>query len=851
MCNKMRTKCGIILAVVICANAIFAADGVNAPCISRIFREARVTRGNTNVLKIQPIDEAAWLWMPGEIGFSRVKTSLLDADRGGKIVPEDIVFLKFRNAFNVSEDDGPLVLDVSADERFYLTIDGQFVARGPNRSSPDNWQYQTYSIEGLTSGTHVAEAVVWRLGDHAPIAQLSHRGGFILKAEGVYDAKLTTGKSEWKVGRLTGISSIGLDDDAGAWGTGTQFEITGCGPYSGEPAEWDDAEVVRCDAGAKGPIIYGGRTSGWMLFPTQLPDQTERRIVPGRIMAVAKDVPFRSLHVYTEAEFKDTIDIAKPFTVPANTKMQLAWDLGNYYCAYPEVVVSGGNGAKLAICFSEAAKRGDTNLKASEPDARGKIAGRYLAAFGDTFVSDGRDRAEFSAPWFRCGKWVRIDIETQDEPLKVDSVALVESRYPVELESMFSSLDDATLADVRRICARAMQMCCHEMLFDCPYYEQQMYPGDARIQLNVLSAMSRDDRMVKRAIELFELGTHSDGMCPFNWPTRGLQEGASYTLCYLLMYGDYARNHADREWLRARLPGMRRSMAGIEYYENGDGLLENLPGWNFMDWTVGWDKDGTAKGCRAKEGVNVELNLFWNLAMRSAATVERALGNELQARYWEEKSKQLKAKIVETFWSEQRGLMADTPEKRDFSEHAQALALIGDVLPADKAEVAFRHLVEDGDLKRCTVYFSYYLFETYFKFGRGDLFLKRLDLWRDYVKKGLATTQEAPDSEENGEVKESRSDCHAWGSHPIWFMQTGLAGIRSAAPFFEKVLVAPCPGGLKELKARHPHPRGWIEVDLRFDGYKARGTVATPVSGTFAFGGKEISLHSGENQIER
>jgi hypothetical protein len=58
------------------------------------------------------------------------------------------------------------------------------------------------------------------------------------------------------------------------------------------------------------------------------------------------------------------------------------------------------------------------------------------------------------------------------------------------------------MADIRRICARAMQMCCHEMLFDCPYYEQQMYPGDTRIQLQVLSALSQDDRMIRRAIEL-------------------------------------------------------------------------------------------------------------------------------------------------------------------------------------------------------------------------------------------------------------------------------------------------------------------------------------------------------------
>ena len=826
---------------------VAAMEAVRAGAgVRRVFRDARVTRGNTNILKVQPIDDASWLWMSGDSGSSHGKVDFWEGDRKGKSVEGEVSFLKFRNEFNVGKGDGTLVFDVSADERFYLALDGEFVARGPNRGTVENWQYQTYVVDALAEGPHVIEAVVWKIGDFGPLAQLSYRGGFVFKANGAYDAKLTTGKGSWKVGRLSGIRPIGKD--AGAWGTGSQFEITGCGPYSGDPSSWETPEVVRGDAGVTGPRIYGGRTSGWMLFPSQIPDQTEYPCVPGRVKAVAKGAEFRSQHVYTEDEAKETVDLSKPFTVPANTKMQLAWDLGRYYCAYPDVTLSGGKDAKFAICFAEASHRGDTHKKTSEPKARDLIVGRYLPAFGDTFVSDGCKGAKFSAPWFRCGKWVRIDIATKDEPLTVDSVAIIESRYPVEMKSVFSAPDDPSLGAIREISARAMQMCCHEMLFDCPFYEQQMYPGDTRVQLNVLSAMSRDDRIIKRAIEIYDLNTRDDGQCPFNFPTRGTQEGASYTLCYLLMYGDYVMNHADREWLKARLPGLRKSMAGMEYYENADGLLENIPGWNFMDWVVGWDGDGTAPGCRFGDGVNAELNLYWNLAMRSAALTERALGNELQARYWEEKSKRLKAKIVEKFWDPRRSLLADTPAKKDFSEHAQALALVGTLVVALLELEAFRHLVEDKDLKRCTVYFSYYLFETYFKFARGDLFLKRLDLWRDYVKKGLTTTQEAPDSGKNGQ-HESRSDCHAWGAHPIWFMQTGLAGIKPAAPFFAKVRVAPCPGGLKSLKATHPHPKGWIEVDLKFDGDKATGMVITPVPGTFEFGGKTVELKAGINAL--
>ena len=75
------------------------------------------------------------------------------------------------------------------------------------------------------------------------------------------------------------------------------------------------------------------------------------------------------------------------------------------------------------------------------------------------------------------------------------------------------------------------------------------------------------------------------------------------------------------------------------------------------------------------------------------------------------------------------------------------------------------------------MYFSHYLFEAYFRHGRGDLFLKKLDLWRGFVRDGLKTPLEAPGVR-------GRSDCHAWGSHPLYHLLTGVAGIRPVADGF-------------------------------------------------------------------
>ena len=189
-------------------------------------------------------------------------------------------------------------------------------------------------------------------------------------------------------------------------------------------------------------------------------------------------------------------------------------------------------------------------------------------------------------------------------------------------------------------------------------------------------------------------------------------------------------------------------------------------------------------------------------------------------------------------------MVADTAAKDCFSEHAQCLALLADALPPDRAKRAFDGLVSSDDLARCTVYFSHYLFETYFRFGRGDLFLKRLDLWRDFAKQDLKTPLEAPG--------DARSDCHAWGAHPLYHFQTGLAGIRPASAGFRSAEIAPCPGSLKQIAASVPTPRGAIAVNLRFDGDKVRGTVTVPegVSAEFKWRGAVRRLTTGLNAID-
>ena len=801
----------------VCAATAFAVVA-EAYEVRQVILPPQYARGNVNVKIQNEIDKAAWVWMPGhDVWGVSADADAWNVRFGMKRFPAS--FFRFRNRFE--SDGSPLRFDVSADERFTLYLDGLPIARGPQRGLVDHWYFQSYEVTGLKPGAHLIEAVCWQLGVNAPLAQLSYRGGFVFRAEGRYDAALTTGKGQWEVAPLAGTTMTDRGTSR-SFGAGSQCEAVGTGFVNEQPAEsaWRPAAVVR---GGVRPNAYGGHTKGWMLYPADRPDQMYAVKTPGRVVNVPQD-------------------LAKPFTVPAKTEVEYWWDLGDYYCAYPELETSGGAGATVTWGWTESL-RAANGLKGNRDEWQGKF---FSQTFEDTFVSDGRADAFFTAPWWRCGRWCRVRVKTGSAPLTVRRIAIGESRYPLAVDSTFAC-DDATVAPALKISRRAMESCMHEMLFDCPYYEQQMYPGDTRIQLQVINALTRDDRMTKFALSVYDYDRRSDGMVSMNFPTRGTQESATYTMCWIMMFGDYLMWHDDAAFLRLRMPGVRNALMGLSTYENAEGLLENLPGWSFMDWVRGDQpfKCGVAPDGDVHEGVSSLNNLQYLLALQSAAAVDAALGEKHLAEHWRTKAEALGRKLVAKFWDASRGILADNAAKSRFSEHAQSMAILGGILSPEQQASAFAALVKGKGLAPVSSYFAYYLFEAFVKCGRADLVMKRLDYWRNFVAHGARTAFETQ------EIDGTRSDCHAWSACPVYFAQTAFAGVTPSAPFFKTVRVAPQPSGLKEIRSKTPCPQGVVETDLRFDGEKVSGTVTLPkgLTGEFVWQGKTLPLKTGENAI--
>jgi hypothetical protein len=191
------------------------------------------------------------------------------------------------------------------------------------------------------------------------------------------------------------------------------------------------------------------------------------------------------------------------------------------------------------------------------------------------------------------------------------------------------------------------------------------------------------------------------------------------------------------------------------------------------------------------------------------------------------------------------GLFADTPGKKSFSQHANALAVLTDAVPVAEQAALLEKTLADTSLVSCALYFRFYLFNALGKAGLGDRYVGQLQPWRNMLKDGLSTFSE-------WEVQ-PRSDCHAWSASPNYHLLSLVCGMTPGSPGFRTVLIQPQLGSLRWVRGTLPHPDGPVSVDFK-RGAKGQlnGTVTLPpgVNGKLRWQNKELDLKPGPQVVK-
>ncbi|NOU65486.1 Bacterial alpha-L-rhamnosidase [Paenibacillus sp. LMG 31461] len=756
----------------------------------------------------------------------------------------------YRCTFTLSEAIR-LRVHVSGDERYELFLDHVRIGRGSERGDRTNWFYETYEVE-LAAGEHQWIARCWALGEHKPWAQVSVQPGILLSPDDEALAPLMgTGVAHWEAKPMPGYHFVPLPSSIG---TGAKLDIDGASfdwdALQGGGDGWLPVQPLANVYHSKDNYHFSSVQR--LMRPATLPAMQENSVTTMGVRFVEQagilesdGFPvIASRDLIEEHERWNGLLTGQPIHIPANTHRRVIIDLGDYYCFYPELVVSGGNGSVIRLHWEESFyDEADGGRKTN----RNAIAGKWFRGYGDTFRPDGGTGRSFDTLWWHAGRYGELIVETGIEVLDLKAFRLLETRYPLEMEGSIES-SDKRLNHVVKSSFRTLQMCAHETYMDCPYWEQLMYVGDTRIQSLITYVSTLDDRLPRKALDMFRVSRNNHlGLVNCAYPDQSGKHIASFSLWWVAMVYDYALWRGDREWIRFMMSSVRDELDRLLQNRASNGAVKLPISWNFMDWqTAPSDAWNSGTPPHGADRLNAAYNLQMIHTLELVAKLEAYLGEtELESRA-RRLAKELGSVVEQLFWNDERGLFADETSHQYYSEHAQVLSLLCEpISPELNRRLVPGILKTANDLMRTSVYFDHYTFDVLASAIQIEALLDRLEPWFGMEANGLKTTPEIF-------LDSTRSDCHAWGAHPVYHLYTNLLGIRPASMGFASVVIRPQLGSLTRLHGKLPHPNGFIEVNVACRGSQWHVEVTVPqgLPGSLVWGQESYPLHEGQNEFE-
>ena len=743
----------------------------------------------------------------------------------------------FRKSFKLDVVPKEFIIHISADNRYRLFVNGTAVCFGPARGDLAHWYYESIDIASfLKPGKNLLAAIVWNFGNDKPWAQFSLKTAFIVQGNSPLEKEVNTDAS-WKVIRSTAY----LPASADAKESLGQFIVVGpCDRIDGEKYAWgwekesfDDTNWSNAKTIDVGHPRGVGTDINWVLTPRRIPQMEQKEQQFARVRRVLAEPAQSSSDVAPEGFLQGKTK----WTIPANKKITILFDQDKLTTGYPELLVSKGNKSKIKLVYSESLFDEQGNK-----GNRNDIEGKTIKGYSDIFLPDGGEKRSFRPLWFRTWRYLQMEIETKNEALVLDDFQSEFTAYPLQENATFET-DESELKQIWNTGWQTARLCANETYYDCPYYEQLQYVGDTRIQALISLYVSGDDQLVRNALMDYDESRFYEGLTQSRYPSASPQVIPPFSLYWIDMVHDYWTLRNNPEFIRQFLPGIDQVLNWfIDRIVQKTGLLGKVEYWNFVDWANEWSWNektrmgGVPKGGQ-QDGNSAILTMQLAYAVQRAAELNDYFELPVQAERYRQFAKYLTKSVYKNCWDENKKYLADTPDKTEFSMHAQIFGVLTNTIPENEQKELIERAMIDQKLIQPTLYFRFYLTQALKKTGMADLYTETLRPWKEMLMNGLSTFAEKQDP--------TRSDCHAWSANPNYDFLATVAGIRPASPGFQSIRMEPALGNLNFIKGQMPHPSGMIVFDLKKNGQKGiQGEVILPdgLTGTFSWNGKTVQL---------
>jgi len=476
-------------------------------------------------------------------------------------------YLRFSAAFDAARVDRP-VLRITASTVYRAKLNGAFLGYGPARTAEGWAKVDEWPLAGIREGRNEIEVDV--AGYVCESYQYVIQPAF-LQAEVVSGERVLAATAASPAGR--GLPALPL-----ATQTFTATEIArdiGGAVYSRQRGFPGERYVVDPDVRpADVPLV---KAADVKLRPRAVPypefkvkdDFTETKAGPGKVWS---------------APFNDTGFIGFRVKVTEPGTFAVRFDEG-LVDGKLDLFRNGDPSNSWHACLNHVTwnvkKPGEYVFETFEP---------YTFKFVEGRMESGK--GEISAPYLR------------------------QFRNPLPERARFESSDP----DLDRIFRAACDTLAEngvDLYTDCPGRERSAWLCDTWFSASAAAYLTGDFGVEKAFLENFVLAPRfpaavPDGGMPGGYPGAGLL--STYMMWYVLQCGEYAARAGDdgrtfADFAKARV---LRNIEFLTKYENADGLLEDLPGWVFIEWSHAAD---------LVKGINYPANMLWSKTLDCAASL--------------------------------------------------------------------------------------------------------------------------------------------------------------------------------------------------------------------------------------
>ncbi len=752
------------------------------------------------------------------------------------------VFL-FRKTFKLKVKPERFIIHVSADNRYRLYVNGKYVCYGPSVGDISHQRYETIDIaKELKVGKNLIAAEVVNFGEYRKASQQTFQTAFILQGEDDNEVDVNTGLTNWRVTKNYAYSVIPFTSDS----LKTYYAAGPCDrvdaskyPWGWQNINFDDSNWLIPKKGTVEFAVGRGFLYGstWFLVPRTIPFMEEKFEQLTKIV--------RTVNIKVDKNFlKGNI----PLTIPKHTKASILIDQTYHTTGFPELTYSKGKGSKIKITYAEALIKKNNSakpisdgnlLKVDLKGNRNNIKGKTIFGYYDIVLPDGGNKRLFKPLSRRTYRFVQLDVETKEEKLILEKYYGVYTGYPFKEKAKFIT-ENKFLKRVWENSWRTLRNSAEESFFD-PYYEQLQYIGDTRIESLVSLYVSGDDKLMRKAIKQFDDSRIPDGLTQSRYPSYIVQIIPTYSLLWIDMLHDYFMYRNDPNFLKQFLPGIQSVLEWFIRRVDSNGMLTNLDWWNFTDWTIDFP-NGIPPG--ADNGYSANVSLQFVKSLLHAAELYKFFDKNYQAKKYISLAERVKNSVIKNCFDSTKGLIAETPYKKMFSQHTSIWGVLTNTYPKEYQQTVMQKVLTDSTLIPSTIYFKFYLFRALQKVGLGDKYLELLQPWKNMIDNGMTTFGETDIN--------PRSECHAWSASPCFDFLHTVAGIYPAVPGFKSVIIEPNFGYLNNINVEMPHPEGIIKIKIQKEKQnEIYGEITLPnnTDGNFIWNNSKIKLHPGKQSL--